>query len=94
MRNKVTDDEFKFIVQKRDKESQRNIECGNVLRMYISCMTDLVYRIYDDTETYEPVLDEMHELRKYTNQCLQNILTTYNSSMKHHINEGFIYCLK
>jgi len=94
MRNKVTEDEFKFTVQKRDKESQRNIECGNVLRMYISCMTDLVYRIYDDIETYEPILDEMHELRKYTNQCLQNILVTYNSSMKHHINEVFVYCLK
>jgi len=94
MRNKITENDFKTVVQKRDKETQRNIECGNVLRMYTSCMTDLVYRINDNIGTYENILEEMHELRKYTNQCLQDILITYNSTMKHHVNEGFVYCIK
>lgn len=94
MRNKLSETEFKSVVQKRDKEAQRNMECGNVLRMYTSCMTDLVYRIHSDIGSFVAVMEEMHELRKYTNQCLTGILTTWGSSMKHHINDGFEYCIK
>ena len=91
MRNKMTEDFFKFNIQKRDKESQRNTECGNVLRMYVSCLTDLLHRLNDDVENFDEILAEMHELRKYTNEILLRILSVYGSSMKHCINENFSY---
>lgn len=47
MRNRITPEKFKIVIQKRDKETQRNIEIVNILRMFVSCMTDLLYRVLD-----------------------------------------------
>lgn len=91
MRNKIGADAFKYNIQKRDKEVQRNTECGNVLRMYISCMTDLLYRLNDNIENYDAILLEMHELRRYTNGAMSNTLNVYNSTIKRYINDKFSY---
>jgi hypothetical protein len=47
MRNKITEKKFKMQIQKRDKEHQRDLEISNILRMFISCTTDLFYRILE-----------------------------------------------
>jgi hypothetical protein len=123
MRNRLTADKFKLLIQKRDKESQRNIEVINILRMFISCITDLFYRIFDkvntfaeeestedvqrketlfaeifviktednDEEKIHSLLDECHELRKYTNRCMKTVLVTYGSTIKPDINKEFNY---
>jgi uncharacterized Zn ribbon protein len=51
MRNKLSDNRFKALIQQRDKETQKNIELTNVLRMFVSCITDLLYRIQDKAAT-------------------------------------------
>lgn len=91
MRNKIGVDYFKFNIQKKDKEAQRNTEYGNVLRMYISCMTDLLYRLNDNIDDYDAILHEMHELRHYTNDAINKTLILYNSTLKRHINDEFSY---
>lgn len=52
MRNKIEPELFKNHIQRRDKESQRNLEINNILRMYISCITDLLYRVFDKINTF------------------------------------------
>jgi hypothetical protein len=52
MRNKITPEKFKTQIQKRDKETQRNIEITNILRMYVSCLTDLLYRMVDKANNF------------------------------------------
>jgi len=93
MRNRLTAENMKTEVQKRDKKLQRNTELRNVFRMFISCVTDLFYRMSENIEEYDSILKEMDELRLYTNQCLLTIFTMYGSSMRHHIGENYTYII-
>jgi len=93
MRNRLSAENMKTEVQKRDKKLQRNTELRNVFRMFISCVTDLFYRMSENIEEYDSILKEMDELRLYTNQCLLTIFTMYGSSMRHHIGENYTYII-
>lgn len=93
MRNKISKEEFKATIQKRNKIAERNTEYTNILRMYVNCMGDLLYRIEDNIDVYKEVLAEMHELRKYTNEHMAKIFVCYGSSMKHNINDKFAYAI-
>lgn len=44
MRNKINKDDFKKILQKKEKENAKRGELRNILGMYVSVMTDLMYR--------------------------------------------------
>lgn len=91
MRNLISEEEFKKEIQIKDKALQKNTDFSNILRMYISCITDLFYRLYENTDQYDEIIKEMHELRKYTNTCMENMFKVYSSTMKHHIDDNFIY---
>ena len=45
--------------------------------MYVSCMTDLFYRLYDENDLVK-ITKEMIELKKYVNDCFQKISKSYN----------------
>lgn len=92
MRNRIPAENMKTEIQKRDKKLQRNTEIRNILRMFVSCVTDLFYRMSENMQEYENILNEMNELRTYTNQCIKTTFSVYNSSMTHRINERFDYC--
>ena len=77
MRNKINKDGMKKILQKREKETIKKTELSNVLGMYVSCMTDLFYRLYDDNDLVK-IKKEMIELKKYVNDCFQKISKSYN----------------
>lgn len=94
MRNQITVEDFKTNIQRRDKETQRNTEYTNILRMYVSCMTDLLYRLNADISEYTAIITEMHGLRTYTNECIKRTFSVYASTMKHNINETFEYVTK
>jgi hypothetical protein len=91
MRNKITEKDFKFNIQKKDKEHQLKTEFTNILTMYITCMTDLIYRINDNIDEYDKILEEMHQLRKYTNECFSKVFNVFGSKKKQHIGENFDY---
>jgi hypothetical protein len=77
MRGNVSRDEMKKLLQKREKENMKRRDISNVLGMYVSCMTDIFYRLLEsDTMTCE--FKEMNELRQYTNDCFKRISKTYN----------------
>lgn len=77
MRNKISRDEMKKILQKREKENTKKTELSNVLGMYVSCMTDLFYRLYDEKDLVK-IKKETVELKKYVNDCFKKISKTYN----------------
>ena len=77
MRNKINKDGMKKILQKREKETIKKTELSNVLGMYVSCMTDLFYRLYDENDLVK-IRKEMIELKKYVNDCFQKISKSYN----------------
>lgn len=77
MRNKITKDDMKFQIQKREKENKKKHEVSNVIRMFVGCMTDIFYRLLDTPLKYNELLSEMDTLRNYTNNCLLNISKSY-----------------
>ena len=43
MRNKINKEEFKYLIQKKNKDFQKKKELFEILIMYINCMTDIFY---------------------------------------------------
>jgi hypothetical protein len=87
MRNKISRDEMKKTLQKRDKENTKKAELSNVLGMYVSCMTDLFYRLEDENDLVK-IKQEMIELKKYVNDCFKKISKSYNCK-QYIINDRF-----
>lgn len=88
MKNEIPPDEFKTQLYRKEKEHIKKNDIYNVLTMYVSCMTDLLYRIYETTMTinnkkeseknFKVMKKEMEQLRVYTNECLTDIGKVYN----------------
>jgi hypothetical protein len=91
MRNQIEEKDFKFQIQKKDKEYELKAEFANILAMYVACITDLLYRMHDNIEEYENVLAEMRQLRDYTNECIKKTFDVFGSKKKIHINDSFQY---
>jgi hypothetical protein len=91
MRNKIKKEDFKKKIQKKEKENEKKREINNVLGMYTNCMTDIFYRLLDDINQKPLIKDEMEELRKYANESLARISTTFNSK-KYEINKKYVFC--
>ena len=87
MRNKINKNEMKKILQKREKEYTKKQEISNVLQMYVSCMTDLFYRLYEENDLIK-IKKEMNELKKYVNDCFKKISKLYNCK-EYVINQNF-----
>jgi hypothetical protein len=47
--------------------------------------------MYENLEEYEDIIKEIHELRRYTNDCLRRTFTVYGSSMNHNIDRTCKY---
>jgi hypothetical protein len=50
MRNKITDEAFKRRLQLKEKKMQKNHEVHNILSMFITCQTEMFYRLQDEVE--------------------------------------------
>jgi hypothetical protein len=88
MRNLISEDTFKFEVQKNDKRFQRNTEISNIIQLFVDTVTDIVYRFRDNlteyatkTETEQTaicqILDEIKPITEYSNDCFRDISKTY-----------------
>ena len=87
MRNKINKVNFGKKIQKKEKENQKKKEISNVINMYITCITDILYRLKSDLKNKEfdtmsktniDFLDEMLSLKQYTNEVFKRISSTYN----------------
>lgn len=80
MRNQISETELKRSLQKREKEMDKKTNISNVLQMIISCVIEIVYRIFDEPLKYMDFLMEFNQLILYSNECLKDISTIYNSA--------------
>jgi hypothetical protein len=82
MRNKVSDKQLKFIVQRRDKQEQREREIHDIFSMCVISLSDLLLRLltfYDDKNVRKKIYYEIHTLNTYVNQSLLDISIAYGS---------------
>ncbi len=91
LRNKISDNEFKHIIQREDKRFQRNHEISNILQLFVDTITDIVYRFRDGLNEYSTkskeeqsiicqILDEVKPITEYANDCFRDIGKTYNTT--------------
>ncbi len=78
MRRRISRDEMKVLLQKREKEKSKKGEICQVLGMYVTCMTDIFYRLLNDSSELTKIKKEMNELKNYSNDCFKKISKTYN----------------
>lgn len=87
LKNEITEDKFKTIIQRENKKREKKREIGDVLRMYVDTATDIMYRyahVLRDyttdiqfTEADKALETEMNALCEYTTGILQDISKTY-----------------
>ena len=76
MMKEIDKESFKKLLQRRHKERMKKLELRDVLMMYISVITDLMYRLVHGNDT--TIDKEMKGLMVYTNELLSDISKTYN----------------
>ena len=84
MEKEIDEKRFKMELEKRNKKFEKNNQITTLLRMYITCMTDIVYVIFD--ELNQPALDNLAQhfnqimnLIQYVNEQFATISRSFNS---------------
>lgn len=94
MRNLLTEDRFKELIQQKNKKSEKTREISNIYNILITASSDMILRIYDVlnqqrynhlhrtelnfTEVYK-ILEEVNALRAYCNECFVEIGKIYKT---------------
>lgn len=94
--NKITEDEFKTVLQRREKMIQKKREIHNILRLIIDTITDIIYRFNEQLQDTAWVLDfsiieEIHAIMKYADECFDEISKTYDCKKYTLSHFGFRY---
>ena len=84
MRNQLTEDKFKVLIQQSDKKHQKHREIYQVMEMMHNAATDIVLRFLDALRQPEwnsdySIMNEIPPIIEYANTCLKEISATYNS---------------
>ena len=79
MEKEITEDDFKSALEKRNRVFEKNNQFATLLRMYINCLTDILYRLYDNItkDNIEGYIIEINGLKDYVNVQLKNISKIY-----------------
>lgn len=83
MTNDIDEIKFKKELQKKDKKNLKNNEIKNVLYLYVSCMTDILYKFDNNVieENYEETILEIKELERITNNIFSKIGNDFSSKI-------------
>lgn len=85
MMNKITKEKFKMLLQRREKNNEKNTEICNILATFVNCMTEIIYRYYMSLkfqQTYydtvtNRIYNEIVNLVNYINECFDDVAETY-----------------
>ena len=80
MRNKINEDDFKRILQQREKRNTKKKEFFNIFSMFINCQTEMMYRIVERDQNPKNIILESNNLLIYTNECLLSLASVYKSN--------------
>jgi len=85
MLNKITENDFKILLQRNEKKFEKYREIHNILDLLKTTITDIIRRFIDHLEKCEPgkwedkILNEIEPIVNYANDCLFDISKTYKS---------------
>lgn len=85
LRNKITEEDFKRLLQRVSKAMEKNKEILGVYGMFVTCATDIMYRLYDSllkNNTTFDVTSELQELTNVSNDFLKDISKCYGSTQR------------
>ena len=88
MRNKITKEELKVLLQRGNKKNEKNREISNVFELIVNTVQDIIFRIRNHLVTpnlelsfdnqFKP-LEEIIPIINYANECFKEIGKTYSS---------------
>ncbi len=79
--NKLTEDEFKSKLQRREKDRNKKLEYRDVLDMYVNVMQDLFNELVS-TKNIVKFFEEENKVRSYVEDGISNINSKYGSKLK------------
>lgn len=94
MRNMIDKEKFKIIIQKQNKLFQKNHEIYQLLEVFNTTVTDILFRIKYIIESSQPkkidydlinniLNEEIINIISYVNDCFKTISSTYGSKLKY-----------
>jgi uncharacterized Zn ribbon protein len=106
MMNIIDFNEFKRLLQRQEKQLNKKQEYFNIINMFITCQTDISYRIHEilinESKTslitnhevnFNPLFEESSMLLEYTNNCLLDISKIYKST-SYIIDDSFHFLIR
>lgn len=87
MRNQITEDHFKTVLQRDQKKSEKMREIHNILDLLLTTVTDIVFRFWEHLNVASnggfnmTILNEVEPIVKYANECLLDVSITYKSKL-------------
>ena len=95
MLNELNIENFKKNLLIREKQRERKMEYSDIIKMFISCQTELLYRLKDifkqnelDLSLITSLSEEMDNLMKYSNECLSKVSSNLGG-MLYELDEKF-----
>ena len=86
LKNEITIDNFKVKIQRSDKTNQKKQEILDIVVMFNTCCIDIIYRlVYAEPinlKLYESIVNELHKLKIYVNNCLKEVSKVFNITYK------------
>lgn len=84
MRNQISEDKFKQLLQRKDKKNQRYRDIYQVIQVVYQACTDIIFRFSKEVNKAEwsgdfSIMNEIPMLVSYANECFLDIGKTYNS---------------
>lgn len=95
LRNRITEEQFKVLVQRANKKNDKHKEIGGVLRLFLQTVTDIIYRIQEALritrvqtnkaggefiiKEIDTMINEVDVILSYCNECLEDTARTYGS---------------
>jgi len=85
MRNMISEDQFKVILQRTDKKLEKKREIRNIIELLMTTSTDIILRfsakLYETNPALDDtILDELKPIVKYANGCLIEIGNVYSGT--------------
>jgi hypothetical protein len=90
LKKEIEEKKCKSIIEQRKKRSDWNEEVGGIIGMFITSMSDIIYRYVEEEKEMVEYYKEMESLREYTNEWMGKVDKVYNYKGK---NIGADYCL-
>ena len=84
MRNKITEEQWKRLLQQRQKKNERNKVVITIFSTYINSMIDIFYRLCNSHDWDNGIL-EMNNLYVYTKEELYNHSDNYNCEVTKYV---------